>query len=127
MSQAEFAKKADIGVRTLVKIENDEEPVKLKTLRLIGANCRLKQSEFLDLVRSWIHTQLGDLSDKFFIDPKTPVEIRDQESNVISRLVTEIGKLPPRFQNELLKAVGRQEVLQGIKTLNEMYERLRNV
>jgi transcriptional regulator with XRE-family HTH domain len=125
MSQAKFAKKADIGMRTLVKIENDEEPVKLNTLRLIATNCKLKQSEFLDLVRAWLHTQLGDLSDKFFIDPKSPIEIKDQESSVISKLVAEISKLPPRFQSELLKAVGRQEVLQGIKTLNEMYDRLR--
>lgn len=124
--QQEFAKLADIGFRTLCKIELDEDIVKLSTILRIAEKRRLKKPEMLDLIRAWIRTQLGDIANDLIIDVKEPVALRDKEPPVTVRLMGKLSNLPSRHQQELLKAVDRPEVLNGVHTLNEMYERLRD-
>lgn len=125
VSQRRFAKLAGIGFRTLCKIELDEDIVKLSTILGIAEKRKLKEAEKLDLIRAWIRMQLGDLADHLIIDLREPSELHDREPGAAVKLMTKISNLPARAQNELLKAVDRPEVLNGIRNLNEMYERLR--
>jgi transcriptional regulator with XRE-family HTH domain len=134
LGQEDFAKEAGVSWRTICNIE-DGESVRKSSLDEIVKN--LQRSRMLQklgnpvtdsdadrLYIAWIKLKLEKDADRFWIDPKSKHE-RIQESNDLApTVVAAINQLPKRYQEQILKACDRPEILKSIAHLNDLHDRL---
>jgi hypothetical protein len=121
-SQIEFAELSGISLRTLNKAEVGGR-VKLDTVRRIIKAANLNDPQSQDLVLAWIKMMLEEFGDDFRIASKTKSELKEAD-NLSSKLMVGINKLPVRYQQALLKAIERPEVLNCLVMFNEAFDRM---
>lgn len=119
----EFAKKVGVSFSTIANIEKGKA-VRKDIILSIAKSLRLPDEDTSELLIAWVRHKLGDDAHRLWIDPKRKSDkLKDSES-LEAQLITKIRNLPVRFQQEILKAIDRPEVLKGIENLNELHDRI---
>ena len=124
LSQADFAKKTGLGLRTINKLEAGE-PVRLDTVNQIAAAFALPDADRLNLVISWIKLEIGDDFQKLTIEPKnSSLTMKDAET-LLGKIQVRVRDVPRKYQELILLTVQRPEILRCLENLNDLYDSIK--
>ena len=124
LSQAEFAQKSKLSLRTICKIEADEN-VRLSTLRQIAKSFKLSEADWLDLVVTWIRLEVQDDFPKLSIERKTSEAAALRETDHLpAKIMMRLTDLPKKQQEQIYLLLNRPEILRFVTDLNQMYDSL---
>jgi transcriptional regulator with XRE-family HTH domain len=119
-----FSRLTGVRRKTLSDAENGQR-IWLASLKKVAEGTKLGQREWADLLTSWVRRELGDEADLVKVESALQVDhLRPQSSlaNVGELLTNLFAVRPNENQCEILKALARPEVLQGIAALNRIWE-----
>src|SRR5690349_11594 len=96
----------------------------LASLKKIAEATKLDQPTWADLLASWVRRELGDQVDLVTVTSPDADHIAPRGSRTdVGELLTNLFALHPNEnQCEILKALARPDVLQGIGALNRIWE-----
>ena len=118
-----FSRLTGVRRKTLSDAENGQR-MWLASLKKIAEATKVDQRRWADLLASWVRRELGD--EAALIKVTSPdvdhVAPRSPRTDVGELLTNLFAVHPNENQCEILKALARPEVLQGIGALNRIWE-----
>ena len=109
----------------IVGMETMGESVKLSSLRKIAKACNLSEPDYLRLVIAWIRLEIGDkdfrrLSIQIAPNLKDASVLKEQNDAEVLRL---FHLLADSDQNQIVKAMQRNKVLNCLPSINSMWDK----
>jgi transcriptional regulator with XRE-family HTH domain len=125
VSQAEFADRAGLSLRTISKLEAGDS-VRLDTVRRIAATCDLSDADRLELVISWIKLEIGDDYFKMIVEPKAAAAVVKDSESLVGKIQRRLQDVPSKYQEQIYLMLERPEILRCLEHLNDLYQSIRN-
>lgn len=125
LTQAELADQTELSPRTIANIEEGDR-IRKETVLEIIKKLKLPHDQGTEMLLAWIKSELGPDAERFWIEPRSnsAEKIKDQD-NLAAKVVSAINSLPVRWQNELLAATTRPEILRSVAHLNKLHQSLK--
>lgn len=127
LSQAEFADKVKLSLRTICKLEAGES-VRLDTIQQIARACQLEESDRLQLTITWFRLEVGEDFHKLVIEIKGKergLAMKDADY-LPGKIQVLLNDVPRKQQEQIYLALQRPEILNCLRGLNELYDSLKS-
>jgi transcriptional regulator with XRE-family HTH domain len=120
----EAGSKCGLSRESFYRIERGGS-VKFQTLQAIATGFGLPESDWLNLLGSWLKHEAGVDAAKLFIEPREQAvsSLNDAESSQVGRAMMLFTDLNPHDRAEVLKAMQRPEVRACLPAINSVWEK----
>src|SRR5262245_45299603 len=124
LSQREFAKKVNLSLRTILKIEAGDKPRRSNLLQIVE-RLGLNPAERLDFLASWLRAELGE--EDFELLNMTPkINSPGSNPNPLEEFRRAAAHLRTSEQELLLQVCKRPLLLEMFPVINRFYDRVKD-
>ena len=120
-AQLGFAERSGLSLRTICKLEAGEN-VRLATIRQIAEALNLIEVDRLELIVLWLKLELGEDFRKLNVEPKSGHSSLKDSDHLLGKIQVLMNDLPRKYQEQILLAVQRPEILRCLQSLNDLYD-----
>jgi hypothetical protein len=121
-SQRFVSNATNLNLRTIQRLENGEQ-VSLSTVQTLSRHYEVSQVEYAKILTEYIRLELGSDSDLLDIRIRG---VKNQPKTEAEKFLEVFRQVPKKYQDELIRAAQREEVLRSIAPLNALYDSLKS-
>lgn len=123
LSAEEAGKKCGVSRESFYRFERGGT-TRLSTLRAIADGFGLNETQWTDLLVSWLKLEAGEDVDRVWIEPREGSSaLHDQDSSHVGRAAMLFERLNPADRDEIFKAMQRPEVRGCLPAINAVWEK----